>query len=165
MTLFQRILLGGALICASTFTAQAQNIKAYNSDALNARLASSNDTVYIVNYWATWCIPCVKELPYFEKLADKYKDKKVKVLLVNFDFKEQYPKAIANFISKKNIQSEVIWFSESRPNDYIPKIAPDWSGALPATTFSVQKGKRKIFEEGEVDFEFLDKTVQNLLKQ
>jgi len=154
-----------ALAICSSISLQAQTIPAYNSKALNARLASSNDTVYVVNYWATWCIPCVKELPYFEKLAEKYKDQKVKVLLVNFDFKEQYPKGIANFVAKKKLTAEVVWFSESKPNDFIPKIAPEWSGALPATTFSAQKGKKRVFEEGEVNFEFLDQTVQNLLKQ
>lgn len=154
-----------ALAICSSISLQAQTIPAYNSEALNARLASSNDTVYVVNYWATWCIPCVKELPYFEKLAEKYKDQKVKVLLVNFDFKEQYPKGIANFVAKKKLTTEVVWFSESKPNDFIPKIAPEWSGALPATTFSAQKGKKRVFEEGEVNFEFLDQTVQNLLKQ
>lgn len=159
------LISGTALAICSSISLQAQTIPAYNSEALNARLASSNDTVYVVNYWATWCIPCVKELPYFEKLAEKYKYEKVKVLLVNFDFKEQYPKGIANFVSKKKLTAEVVWFSESKPNDFIPKIAPEWSGALPATTFSAQKGKKRVFEEGEVNFEFLDQTVQNLLKQ
>lgn len=109
-----------------------KKIAAYNSEAFLERV-SNPDTLYIVNFWATWCIPCVKELPAFDIIHDLYKGMPVKVLLLSFDFKEQYPDRLESWVKKKKLHPEVAWFSESNPNEYIPKIAPEWEGALPAT--------------------------------
>lgn len=135
------------LFIFSLFTGRVQaqqKIAAYDSKALLERI-SNPDTLYIVNFWATWCIPCVKELPAFDIVHDLYKGKPVKVLLLSFDFKEQYPASLESWVKKKKLRPEVAWFSEKNPNDYIPKIAPDWEGALPATLLVNNKtGKRTV---------------------
>ncbi|PSK89845.1 TlpA disulfide reductase family protein [Taibaiella chishuiensis] len=121
-----------------------KSIPAYDSKSFLERV-SNPDTLYIVNFWATWCIPCVKELPAFDIIHDLYKGKPVKVLLMSFDFREQYPAKLESWVKKKKIHSEVAWFSESNPNDYIPKIAPEWEGALPATLLiNNSTGKREV---------------------
>src|SRR5471030_2436347 len=71
------------------------------ADDLMKRIANKSDTTYVINFWATWCAPCVKELPAFEKLNENYKDKKVKVLLVSMDFKQDYEKKLIPFVRKK----------------------------------------------------------------
>jgi thiol-disulfide isomerase/thioredoxin len=119
-----------------------KKIAAYNSEAFLERV-SNPDTLYIVNFWATWCIPCVKELPAFDIIHDLYKGMPVKVLLMSFDFKEQYPNRLESWVTKKKLHPEVVWFSESNPNEYIPKIAPEWEGALPATILINNKTHKK----------------------
>lgn len=121
----------------------------YNADALMKRV-SNPDTVYVVNFWATWCIPCVKELPEFNTIHDYYKGQPVKVLMVSLDFKESYPEKLEGFVAKKKLQPEVVWFSETNANKFIPKIDDSWSGSIPATLIINSKKNFKTFNEGIV---------------
>ena len=112
---------------------------------LKPLLHQSNDTTYIVNFWATWCAPCVKELPYFEALNDLYKDDKVKVILVSLDFKRQLETKLYPFIEEKQLKSDVIVLYDSDSNYWINDISDSWSGALPATL--VYKNESRSFYE------------------
>lgn len=58
-----------------------KKIRVLNFDQLEPYLNFRNDTVYLVNFWATWCAPCVAELPAIKAVEKKYSDKKFKVLL------------------------------------------------------------------------------------
>lgn len=130
--------------------ATAQSINAYKAEELMKRLNDGRDTFYIVNFWATWCGPCIKELPEFEELADRYKGKPVKVLLVSLDFKEDYPDKIEKFIKKKKLPHEVAWLNETNANEFIPKISNAWQGSIPATLLYFKKRNYKNLFEGIV---------------
>ena len=88
------------LIFLNVTTIYAQKTAVYKIDDLTKRIYNSSDTTYIVNFWATWCKPCVAELPEFEKLHTESKDKKIKVLLVSMDFKEELDKKLKTFLEK-----------------------------------------------------------------
>ena len=102
--------------------------------------------VVVINFWATWCVPCVKELPNFEKLNDEYKNENLKVLLVNLDYKSKLNSSVLPFIKKNRIKNEVFMLNEPDPEVYINRIDPSWSGALPATLMLKDK-RRKFFEK------------------
>lgn len=104
----------------------------------------NNDTTYIINFWATWCKPCVEELPYFEEITTQFKDQKIKVLLVSLDFKSKRESALIPFINKNKIKSEVVLLYEPDANSWISKVDSSWSGAIPATLF-LKKNQRKFF--------------------
>jgi thiol-disulfide isomerase/thioredoxin len=129
---------------------------------LTSRL-NAPDTVYVVNFWATWCVPCVKELPEFSRLDSAFAGKKVKVLLVSMDFPEDYEKLMA-FVSKKNIRQEVLLLDESNPNYFIPLLDNRWTGALPCTLV-ISRGKNvsQCFEK-PITFELLAGQVSSILK-
>jgi thiol-disulfide isomerase/thioredoxin len=112
---------------------------------LKPLLHQTNDTTYVVNFWATWCAPCVKELPYFEALRDKYKDDKVKVILVSLDFKKQLETKLYPFLKKKQLKSDVVVLYDSDSNFWINDISESWSGAIPATL--VYKNESRSFYE------------------
>jgi thiol-disulfide isomerase/thioredoxin len=155
--IFIAILFIGAYLPAS-----AQHIPAYDANALMQR-ASSGDTLYVINFWATWCAPCVKELPCFDTLQARYKGKPVKVLLVSFDFKDSYPQKIISFINKKKVQPDVLWFTETNANEFIPKIESSWSGALPATLILQPSKKFRSFTEGVISTGSLSKVIDRQL--
>ncbi len=125
--------------------AQVKVYETFNEFEQEFLLPKNNDTTYIVNFWATWCIPCVKELPYFEELNTKYADKNVKVCLVSLDFPESVQSRLIPFITKKNIKSKIVLLADSKTNKWIDKVDPAWSGAIPITLFL--KGKEKHFYE------------------
>ncbi len=104
-----------------------------------------NDTTYVINFWSTWCAPCVKELPYFEELNQKYANKKVKVILVSLDFPKQLETKLKPFLAKNNLQSEVLVLTDPDANSWVDKVNPTWSGAIPATV--VYKGDKNEFYE------------------
>ncbi len=141
----------------------AQEIPSIKADKLMKRLEANEDTLYIVGFWATWCGPCVKELPEFDKLADKYKGYPVKVLLVSLDFKNDYPAKLQKFINKRKLAHEVVWLNESNANEYIPKITNEWQGSIPATLLYYKKHRWTKFYEGMVKSEQLSVLIDKQL--
>lgn len=127
----------------------AQTIPSYSAEKLMARTRQS-DTTFIINFWASWCGPCVNELPEFDALQHYFEDEKVKVLLVSLDFSESYPEKLLKYIGKKQILPEVVWFNETNADQFIPKIDERWSGALPATLIINHKKGQKLFFGGPV---------------
>lgn len=113
--------------------ALGQTIPVLTFDQLKQRIDQPNDTLYIINFWATWCAPCVKELPYFETVHQTYKVKKVSVLLVSLDDKTALNTKVKPFIRNRKIRSRVVLLDEPDANAWIDKLAPEWSGALPMT--------------------------------
>lgn len=132
---------------------QNQNVKLLNIDQLNERIKNGKDSTYVVNFWATWCAPCIKELPHFEKLAAEHKSEKLAVLLVSLDFKSKLASNVVPFVKKKNLKNEVFLLNESDPQQFIDRIDPSWSGSIPATLF-IKNDKRK-FVESEFTYEQL----------
>lgn len=151
------------LAFAGNSDVQARKIKSYDAESL-IRRTSGRDTIYIVNFWATWCIPCVKELPSFNLVHDLYKGRPVKVLLVSFDFKEQYPARLEDWVSKKKLHPEVVWFSETNPTEYIPKVAPGWEGGLPATLLINNKTGEHRLKAEEITTEELKSWIEEQLR-
>jgi thiol-disulfide isomerase/thioredoxin len=137
-------------------TSPAQ-VKLMNLDQLDKRIEQGKDTVYIVNFWATWCAPCVKELPNFEKLNATYKNQPLKVILMSADFKSKLEKAVIPFVKRNKLKSEVFLLNEQSEEQYINRVSKDWSGSLPATLIiNRKKGIRKFYEQ-EFTFKELEK--------
>jgi thiol-disulfide isomerase/thioredoxin len=133
-----------SLICC--LSATAQRVGLITLDQLYDRVDRGGDTLYVINFWATWCAPCVKELPNFEKLSKDYKNKNLRVLLVSMDFKSKLDTTVIPFIRKIGIKNEVLILNETDPQIYINRIDSSWSGALPATLM-IKYNKRKFFEK------------------
>lgn len=159
----QRLLLAIAVSFFS-LNACAQSIPIITFDSLEKYLKPNNDTIYVINFWATWCKPCVEELPNFEKLHSTYKDKKVKVMLVSLDFKSNYKSRLVPFVEKNKLQSEVILLDTKGNNDFIDKVSPTWQGTIPATTFVQGSSNTNKFFERQFTYEQLEDIVKPLIK-
>lgn len=153
MTKIKAFIIVIFLFFAFSSSAFSQNVKLLTLDQLNERVKNGKDSTYVVNFWATWCAPCIKELPHFEKLQADYKSDKLKVLLVSVDFKSKLTSAVVPFVKRKNLKNEVFLLNESSPQEYIDRVDPSWSGSIPATLFI--KGDKRKFVESEFTFEQL----------
>jgi len=100
----------------------------------------------VVSFWATWCGPCVEEIPWIQETVEKHKSDKVEFVLVSLDFATYYPSKIITFIKKKNISATFFWLNETDADYFCPKISPKWDGAIPATLLVNNKsGYKKFF--------------------
>lgn len=141
---------------------RAQDVKLLKLDQLEKRFAAGKDTTYVVNFWATWCAPCVAELPNFEKLQLLYKNRPVKVILISTDFKSKLNSEVSPFVKKRGLRSEVFLLDESNQQEYIDRVSKEWSGALPATLIvNTEKSIRKFYEQ-EFTMEELNKTYLSI---
>ena len=135
MTTIQKSLFISVFSILSFSCLKAQDTKPFlpyiTADELSKRFIVSGDSVLLVNFWATWCKPCVAELPFIEKFAKENTDKKLKVLLVSFDFKNTIDTRLKNFIQNKGIQSEVVVIDQTNADTWMPKIEKRWGGAIP----------------------------------
>lgn len=138
-------------------------IPVYTSfEAIEPLFQQKNDTTYVINFWATWCKPCVEELPYFEDLHKNYSNQKVRVILVSLDFPRQIESKVVPFVAKHQLRSDVVVLAETNSNNYIDKVDPGWSGAIPVTVIYNAKDRRFIGQSFD-DYQDLEETVKSFL--
>lgn len=140
-----------------TYTHNNVTVESYDFKTFESFLKLEDETTYIINFWATWCAPCIKELPYFEKINEAYKDKKVKVILVSLDIPSKVESNLIPFMIKKKLQSQVILLDDPDYNSWIEKVDKDWSGSIPATVI-YNKNNRKFYEQ-TFTYETLEKEL------
>ena len=141
----------------------AQELVMYDKFAdFEKAIVKDDGKTYVVNFWATWCAPCVKELPYFEKLHQQ--NKSVVVILVSLDSKKDLERKLIPFIKRKNITAQVVILNDKDYNTWLPKIDINWSGTIPSTF--VFSGDQKLFVEREFEnFAELNNYVNAFINQ
>lgn len=122
----------------------AQEVEVIKFEDLQNKMLNTEASVTVFNFWATWCGPCIKELPYFDQLGEA--NENVKVYLVSIDFANELER-VKKFVIKQSLKSEVLFLDEKDPDTYMPKVSKDWSGAIPATLFVTDLGKTYFYEK------------------
>jgi thiol-disulfide isomerase/thioredoxin len=146
---------------AKTYVVGNTKVKSYDFNKIEPFLHRENDTVYVVNLWATWCAPCVAELPIFEQLQSDHKADKIKVILVSLDMAKDVETKLIPFIQKRGLKSKVIHLHDPDADSWINKVDTTWSGAIPATLI-YSSGKRRFYEQS-FTAEALDKELKQFI--
>lgn len=141
-----------------TYEIDEIKVNVFDFDRLEPYLNQKNDTLYVINFWATWCVPCIKELPHFEKLNQKYKGEKFKTILVSLDFPKMIESRLFPFIQKNKLQAEVVLLNDPDANSWIEKVAKEWTGAIPATI--IYKNEKRTFYEQSFTEEELETEIK-----
>jgi thiol-disulfide isomerase/thioredoxin len=150
------------LFCIFWFveSSKAQSIRIIKKPEMMSLLQTPNNgKVRIINFWASWCAPCVKELPYFKQIAENYASQ-VEVIFISLDFAEEIEKA-KKILSKKQIGWDSYLLDETKYDTWISDVHKSWQGAIPVTLLI--SSKKKIFIEGETTYEDLEKKIKQIL--
>lgn len=141
-------------------------VKVVDFDQLSPYLCpdSDSETTYIINFFATWCKPCVDELPYFLELHADYMDKGLHFILVSLDFPQHLESRLKPFLKENSVTAEVFLLDDPAANDWIPKVDDDWSGAIPATIVC-RAGESSFYEKTFHSTDELVELIQPFLNQ
>lgn len=141
-----------------------RKIEVIKFDQLQELIDKEGEGIKIINFWATWCKPCIKEIPLFEALEDEIDGVPIKVYLISMDFPEEADTKVKAFVERRNINSEVKLLDETDFNAFIDKVDARWSGAIPATLIINEKTKSRAFLEKELQEGELEEQIQLLIK-
>ena len=144
-------------------SANSQKIAKWKIEDVVKSFSAKNDTVYVVNFWATFCKPCVEEIPDFIRIVNKYKKQKVKLLLVSLDLPSYVAVRLPAFIKKNNYKTNHVWLNETDADHFCPMIDPKWSGAIPSTIIVNNSNGYKKFTEDQITPEDFEKYLQEAI--
>ena len=154
-----------SVVCVLTITAacHSQLVQRVKITSLDSVIRNSR-TPLIVNFWATWCKPCLEEMPYLLAAAKKHQQDSVQLILVSLDFKEAFPEKLQGFAQKQQLTGTVYWLDETNADYFCPIVAKSWSGARPASLFINNKTGYRKFYEASFDQASLTNAVKAMLQ-
>ncbi len=142
-----RVLVITFALAVSIGSINAQSAEKIKIEDLQSMVEGKSGKIQVINFWATWCAPCIKELPLFEQMNASRNDVKVSLVSIDLDL-DPNPDKVYRFIDRKKLKSTVYILDERDPNTWIDKIDKSWSGAIPATlVVNLENGKRKFVEK------------------
>lgn len=132
------------------------------SDLENAILKADKPTIF--NFWATFCRPCIEEIPYFQEVVKNYNEKGVELVLVSLDMPELYPERIQSFVNKFKFTANVVYLDETNADLFCPVVDLSWSGAIPASLFVNNKTGYRNFFEDQLTKQQLTEEIEKMIK-
>ncbi|WP_226389820.1 TlpA family protein disulfide reductase [Penaeicola halotolerans] len=153
------ILVFGFLVLMMSATSLVKDVPVIKWSKMEQLIQAEGDQIRVINFWATWCRPCIAEMPLFEAVNAQ---EGVEVVFISLDNASDVDPRVTGFITKRNIQSQVYLLDEVDYNKWIDKVSPEWSGAIPASLFINQKTGEKVFHEGELKETELQEIIDKL---
>ena len=143
---------------------QDKGVKIVRFEGLESLINKKDNVLYVVNFWATWCKPCVMELPEFMEVNKEYRSNPhFKMILVSLDMAKEVDTDVRLFLLKNKIDADVYLLDDNkRMNEWIPEVDKNWSGAIPATAF-YRNGKKLLFRESKMEKKELDQIIRKYL--
>ena len=138
-----------------TVTAAHAAVTPADAPALKKAIAAQKGHVVLVNFWATWCGPCVAEFPAIVKVSRQYKAQGLSVIAVSADSANSLHTKVEPFLAKQGATFPAYLEKSADPEDFINALDPTWQGDLPRTYIYDRQGRRVKTLAGE-------QTAQNL---
>ena len=127
------------------------------------RTIAQSDHPLIINFWATFCGPCCKEIPYFQSTVAQYKDQRVELILVSLDLPDDYPAKIAAFAKERGFTGPIVWLDETNADYFCPKVDPQWTGGIPCSLFINNKTHYRRFFDRQLTERQVEPEIREML--
>jgi thiol-disulfide isomerase/thioredoxin len=124
---------------------------------------AKSDHPLIVNFWATFCAPCNKEIPYFQSTVAQYRDQRVELILVSLDLPDDYPAKIAAFAKERGYTVPIVWLDETNADYFCPKVDPRWTGGIPCSLFINNKTHYRRFFDRQLTGQQVGPEIRKML--
>ena len=161
---FKSLILGSIILAfISTQQTAGQSIRKIHVKELEKILSNQENKLFILNLWATWCAPCVKEIPAFEKIAKEIDKSKVSFVMISLDFPSQIETQLKPFLKKNKTSLDVSVMMDTDYNSWIDKVDPTWEGNIPSTLFFNNSKKTRYFHSGELSESELRKLINQFI--
>lgn len=123
------------------------------------------DGVIVLNFWSTWCKPCIDELPHFLEVSKTLKADSVQLWLVSQDTRSLFQSgALKDFVAKKQWDATHFWLDETDADYYCPLIDKTWSGAIPATLILNSRTGYRAFYEASLSKQALQEAIKKAMQ-
>ena|SRR5664279_1609207 len=143
-----------ALSCEGQDFKNSLKIEVLNFHQFESSLHKYNDTLYLVNFWASWCGPCREEFPALQKAAMKYSSGKFRLIMVSLDFTSQLETKLRPYLKSNPVNARLILLNDPHQNEWIDKVDPNWSGEIPFSLLyknSDHESYSHSFNSNEID--------------
>ena len=137
-------------------------IPVYDFEGFKPYLHPDDSSVYVINFWATWCKPCVEEMPHFIQLMQEMEGQPVEFVFVSLDFRKNLEKGVVSFIREHGMVDKTLMMNDPDANSWIGQVDPSWSGAIPATL--VLRGEKREFYESQLSYRALKSIINSIKK-
>ena len=150
------------LSCCFSNIASAQKIPKWKINDFKQYTDTAKSELIVINLWATFCKPCVEELPGLIRVSEKYNGK-LKMIFVSLDAEKDYPRKLNRFIKKHHFKFNAVWLDETNADYFCPAFDSTWSGSIPATLFISKKTNNRLFIESEMSADEFEQHIQSFL--
>jgi len=134
----------------------------YDEKTHQKLISDSKGKVLLIDFWATWCAPCLEELPQLVALERKYVAKGLKLITVSVDDEEDREAAL-KFLRKHRVSPPAYLKKVADDDRFITFVDKNWSGAVPALFLFDRNGKLVRSFIGEADLKAVEKAILSLL--
>ncbi|WP_294285580.1 TlpA disulfide reductase family protein [uncultured Chryseobacterium sp.] len=138
-------------------------LKEISQQQLVSHLSKKNDTLYVTNFFATWCGPCMMEIPHFKKKIGELNGKPVKFTFVDILDKTAWKDKVPAFAKENGLENHIVLVDESKFDNTFFSNFESWTGnGIPFTYF--RKGDKTAEIEGSMSEEMLNEKINSFLK-
>lgn len=141
------------------------SLRSLSPSEIQDLISQEHGKVVLLNFWATWCLPCLEEFPDIVEVEKRYRHRGVAVISVSADHPDRIDSELRPFLEKHRPDFDVCLMREKDIERVPSSIDPEWTGKLPATFFFDRRGRPSVKRYSRMSREEIVKILDYLLDQ
>lgn len=135
-----------------------------DTQTLSALRKNDSGKFRLVNFWATWCAPCVAEFHEFVEVNRMYRHRDFEFVAVSMNQPDE-EKRVLDFLKKKQASNRNLIFASAEREPLINAFDPKWQGEVPYTVLLDPEGKVIHSQSDRVDFSVLKRAIVKAMNE